>query len=169
MKTYNSLFWGIGALIVGLLLIFNPESAIILTVKLFGILSLTIGVVQLAVQLIQNRKAEHKTFPISSIIAIVWGALLLIRPEFWADFFMILLGLSMIFMSINQIATYRQARKSGIKVNGAFYIFPVLMALAGVTTVINPLFLAAWIVIFVAVWILAYGIVELVSFFSLSR
>lgn len=171
MKTYipyNSLLWGIGAIVVGLLLLFNPEDVIILTVKLLGILSLTIGSIQLIVQLIQNRKAEHKVVPFSAILMAVWGALLLIRPALWADFFMLLIGLTMIFLSLNMLITYRKVSKSGHKVSGAYYIFPVLMLLSGITTIINPLFLASWLVIFVGVWILFYGIVELISYFSLK-
>lgn len=171
MKTYipyNSLFWGIGAIAVGLLILFNPAVAILLAVKLIGILSLAVGTIQLVVQLIQNRKEEHKSIPIGSVIMMVWGALLLIRPLFWADFFMILLGLTMIFLSLNMIGTYRKVSQSGHRVSFPFYIFPVLMLAAGIVTIVNPIFLASGLVIFAAIWIVIYGVVELVSYFALK-
>lgn len=166
---YNSLLWGIGAIVVGLLLMFNPANAIILATRMIGILSLTIGVIQLGVQLVVNRKTETKTFPLSAIISIVWGALLLIRPVFWTQFFMIVLGLLMMFLAINQISTYRQISKGGLKVSFAYYIFPLLLLISGILTIIEPVFLAEWIVIFVACWILAYGAVEIASYFALKK
>lgn len=166
---YNSLLWGIGAIVIGLLLLFNPNNAILLATRLIGILSLTIGVIQLGVQLVLNRKYETKTFPLSAILSMVWGVLLLVRPAFWTEFFMIVLGLLMMILAVNQISTYRKVSKDGVKVSFAYYIFPCLLLLSGVTTIIEPIFLAEWIVIFVACWILAYGVVEIANYFALKK
>lgn len=171
VKPYNSLLWGVVAIIIGILLIFNPESAISTTVILLGALVLSVGVVQMLVYLVQSRKMEQGRWsgmPFGSVVMIIWGGIMLARPDFWADFVMILIGVSFIFLAINQISMFIRVRRQGAQVGFSYYIFPILMLLSGIVTIWEPLFLASWLVIFVGFWIIAYGLVEVVNYFALK-
>lgn len=172
MKTYtpfNSLLLGSGALAIGILLIMDPQNAVLFGVKFLGILTITISAVQFLVQLAQNRKSTRKIVPVFAVIGIGFGIALIANPDFWVKFFMMLLGIIMILLSINQIYTYIRIHHSGLKVSWAYYIFPILLLAAGVVTIIEPAALASSIAIFAGAFIILYGIVELISYFSLRK
>lgn len=170
MKSYNSLLWGVAAVIVGLVLMIWPHNIIQWSVRLFGIVLVLVGAVQFLGFLARTRGLEDRWqyFPPSSVIAILGGAILLITPDFWAGVFAILCGVLLIFLGLVQIVSLIRVRKTGVKVSWGYYIFPLLLIMAGFVVVVQPLFMANWFVIFVGAWILAYGIMEIFAYFSLS-
>lgn len=162
---YNSLIWGLSSLLVGLLLLINKDNAISFTIMILGILLVVTGGIQLIIQLTQNRKTETKRLPLGSILIAIFGIVLLIHPSLWSDLFMIVLGVIMVFLALNHIVSCRKLSKGGITIPPFFYIFSTLLLVAGVITLFNPSSMASILVFFVAIWLILYGIIEMVGYF----
>lgn len=165
---YNSLIWGLIAVIVGFLMFFYQHSVLDFAVAMIGFIAIGVGVIQFLVKLFYNREQGDNRFSIQGILAIVFGIVLLVNPEFWTKFLMVIIGIVIIILGINQIATYRKIRQSGFNLSAWFYVFPVLLTISGIITIINPHFLADWIIIFISIWIIAYGFMEIISYFAVK-
>lgn len=166
---YNSLLWGIASILIGVLMLVYKGDVMSFAVELLGITLLVVGLIQALVTLIQNRNTTESCVSIGGLATAIAGAILLVSPEFWSSFLMTLIGILFIFMSINQMYVYRRFSRNGYKVSFRYYIFPLLLAAAGVMTVVKPTFLSSWIVIFIAIWIIAYGISEIIGYYSLKN
>lgn len=168
-RTYNALMWGVVAVIIGIILVIWPRSILQWAVRLIGIVSIVIGSVQFIGFLARTKGVENrwKYLPPAAPIAVVWGILLLLSPELWTSLFMILFGVLLIFLGLNQLVTMFKIKKSGIRVPGFYFFFPVLLMIAGFVAFVQPVYTAAWFMAFVGAWILAYGIMEIFGYFSL--
>ena len=168
-KSNNSLFSGIVAIVIGIILVIWPHNILQWALRLIGIVSIVIGVVQFLGFLVRTRSAENrwKYLPLSAPIAAVWGILLLLSPDLWTSLFMILFGILLIFLGLTQLISMVKVRKGGIAVNWLYFVFPILLIIAGFVTFAQPIYTATWFMIFIGGWILAYGIVEVFSYFSL--
>lgn len=168
-RTSNALIWGVVAVIIGIILVIWPRSILQWAVRLIGIVSIVIGSVQFIGFLARTKGVENrwKYLPPAAPIAVVWGILLLLSPELWTSLFMILFGVLLIFLGLNQLVTMFKIRKSGIRVPGFYFFFPVLLMIAGFVAFVQPVYTATWFMAFVGAWILAYGIMEIFGYFSL--
>lgn len=168
-RTYNALMWGVVAVIIGIILVIWPRSILEWAVRLIGIVSIVIGSVQFIGFLARTKGVENrwKYLPPAAPIAVVWGILLLLSPELWTSLFMILFGVLLIFLGLNQLVTMFKIKKSGIRVPGFYFFFPVLLMIAGFVAFVQPVYTATWFMAFVGAWILAYGIMEIFGYFSL--
>ena len=168
-KSNNSLFSGIVAIVIGIILVIWPHNILQWALRLIGIVSIVIGVVQFLGFLVRTRGVENrwKYLPLSAPIAAVWGILLLLSPDLWTNLFMILFGILLIFLGLTQLISMVKVRKGGIAVNWLYFVFPILLIIAGFVTFAQPIYTATWFMIFIGGWILAYGIVEVFSYFSL--
>lgn len=168
-KSNNSLFSGIVAIVIGIILVIWPHNILQWALRLIGIVSIVIGVVQFLGFLVRTRGVENrwKYLPLSAPIAAVWGILLLLSPDLWTSLFMILFGILLIFLGLTQLISMVKVRKGGIAVNWPYFVFPILLIIAGFVTFAQPIYTATWFMIFIGGWILAYGIVEVFSYFSL--
>lgn len=168
-KSNNSLFSGIVAVVIGIILVIWPHNILQWALRLIGIVSIVIGVVQFLGFLVRTRGVENrwKYLPLSAPIAAVWGILLLLSPDLWTSLFMIMFGILLIFLGLTQLISMVKVRKGGIAVNWLYFVFPILLIIAGFVTFAQPIYTATWFMIFIGGWILAYGIVEVFSYFSL--
>ena len=168
-KSNNSLFSGIVAIVIGIILVIWPHNILQWALRLIGIVSIVIGVVQFLGFLVRTRGVENrwKYLPLSAPIAAVWGILLLLSPDLWTSLFMIMFGILLIFLGLTQLISMVKVRKGGIAVNWPYFVFPILLIIAGFVTFAQPIYTATWFMIFIGGWILAYGIVGVVSYFSL--
>lgn len=168
-KSNNSLFSGIVAIVIGIILVIWPHNILQWALRLIGIVSIVIGVVQFLGFLVRTRGVENrwKYLPLSAPIAAVWGILLLLSPDLWTSLFMIMFGILLIFLGLTQLISMVKVRKGGIAVNWLYFVFPILLIIAGFVTFAQPIYTATWFMIFIGGWILAYGIVEVFSYFSL--
>lgn len=169
MKTYNGLLWGVAAVIIGIVLVVWPRDILQWAVRLIGIVSIVIGAVQFFGFLVRTKGIENrwKYLPPAAPIAVIWGILLLLSPELWTSLFMILFGVLLIFLGLNQLVTMFKIKKSGVKVAGLYFFFPILLMIAGFVAFVQPIYTATWFMAFVGAWILAYGIMEIFGYYSL--
>lgn len=169
MKTYNGLLWGVAAVIIGIVLVVWPRDILQWAVRLIGIVSIVIGAVQFFGFLVRTKGIGNRWryLPPAAPIAVIWGILLLLSPELWTSLFMILFGVLLIFLGLNQLVTMFKIKKSGVKVAGLYFFFPILLMIAGFVAFVQPIYTATWFMAFVGAWILAYGIMEIFGYYSL--
>lgn len=167
---YNSLLVGIVAILVGMLFVVFNSAILDWAICFVAILSLLAGIVQFFAFLARTKGVENRWrhMPVTSVIAVAWGVLLLVNPKFWTDFFMIVFGLLIIYLAVNQVITLVQTKRSGVVVGWGYFVFPVLFLLSGVTIFVLPRSSATWIMLFIGAWIIAYGIMEMFGYFSLK-
>ena len=168
-KSNNSLFSGIVAIVIGIILVIWPHNILQWALRLIGIVSIVIGVVQFLGFLVRTRGVENrwKYLPLSAPIAAVWGILLLLSPDLWTSLFMIMFGILLIFLGLTQLISMVKVRKGGIAVNWLYFVFPILLIIAGFVTFAQPIYTATWFMIFICRQNPAYDIVEVFSYFSL--
>ena len=168
-KSYNALMWGISAIVVGVILIVRPAQLLPYIVRIVGIVSILLGVIQFLAFLVRTKGVADrwKYLPVAAPIAVIWGALLLLSPELWSSVFMILFGVLLIFLGIYQLVTMYKIKKEGVKVAAIYFVFPILLIIAGFMAFVQPIYMATWFMAFVGAWILAYGVMEVFAYFSL--
>lgn len=170
LSTRNSLLWGVLALVIGPLIAINPTDTLNFSVQLVGLLILVIGLIQL-ISFLGLRKQVSlgwSAIPLGGVLGLIFGLLLLITPTTFVAFFMYLLGAFIIFLGVMQIVSLIKIHRLGVKTNAAYYIFPVLLAIAGSLIFFFPLATSAWIVIFAGVAITFFGLTEIIACFAIK-
>lgn len=170
VSTRNSLLWGVLALVVGIIIALNPADAITLTIRLIGLLVLAIGIVQLISFIEMKRRANLSwaAIPFGGVVGFLFGLLLLINPELFQGFVMYLIAAFIILLGIWQISSIIKVRKAGAKAGVSYFIFPVLLTLAGVVIIWNPFTVSNIVGIFAGVWIALFGLSEIFAYFAIK-
>lgn len=168
VKYYSPLVWGIMGVVVGLALIIWQEAVLDIAVFMLGlVVSVTslIGLISYFSTRGRDPQRRAVILPLTFSLMLVWGILMLFKPRVWVDLSMIMLGVGMAFVAVNQLFGLVHYRRSGYRVTARYYVFPVLLFLAGAMAVWNPTFLAGGIMIFIGCWIGAYGVSEILDYF----
>lgn len=170
MKSYSPIVWGLAAIVIGLMIMIYPINAIEIMLQVIGVILLAVGAIQLITFFAVRKNAGFSwtAIPLGGVLAVVLGIMLLVSPQIFLSFFMILVGIVLIVLGVLQIVNLTSARKLKPTLPVSLYAFPVLMMLSGVIFFIFPIATTAWIVIFAGAWILAYGISEIVGYFLLK-
>ena len=138
MKTISySLLRAVCALVIGLVLVLFPNQAA-------EYLVITVGVIFLIPSLIsivgyfawRGERPVH--FPLLGIGSLLFGLWLVIMPGFFADLLTYVLGFILVIGGVQQIASLASAR-NWMRVPAGFYVVPVLILLAGLFALFNPL------------------------------
>ncbi len=162
----NSLLWGVVAVVIGLLVMYNAGRIIDIAIQLIGILFVVIGVVEL-ISFLKVKTQKNLAWGVSTfgaIVALIFGIVLLSKPELLRAFAMIIVGILVIMLGVWQVIALTNRKKRGANVPVFYYIFAVLLALSGVTMFFFPLESSDWIVSFAGAWIVAFGLIEIISF-----
>ena len=169
VKTYNPVWWPFAAIVIGLLMVIWPDNIINWAVWIIGIVSLVTGLVQIISYFVQRAKSDRwRGFPLIGLLAVIWGVMLLAQTDVWVKLFMVVLSLPMILLAIDQMISLGRTRRAGVPVKWTYYIFPVLLLIAGAVVLFNPFSTAVWLVIFAGVWIILYGVVEMFNYFLIK-
>lgn len=170
LRSYSDLLFGIAAIVVGLVMIVWSDRILLRLIQVIGAIAIVVGAIQFFSFLVRTKGvADRWTYmPIAAPIAVAWGILLLLSPELWKNLFVILMGLFLMFLGLYQsVALYKLKRRNGVKVSGIYFFFSILMMIAGVFVAAQPIYMASWFITFVGAWILAYGTIEIFSYFTL--
>lgn len=172
VKSYNHLVWGIAAFAIGLALVIWQNQvlswAVFFLGLIFSVISLS-GIITFFMNRHKGGRPAPISLPIGLFIMLLLGIVMLVRSQAWVDLSMILLGMVMVFVSVNQMIGLDNYRRKGIVIKKRYYIFPVLLLLAGAMSIWRPDFIADWIVIFVGCWIGAYGVTEILDYFFFKQ
>lgn len=134
MKSISSyLLRSLCTLMVGLLLILNPDTPILLIQVIAALFALS-GLYAIITNIIArfNRNAEIRpSFPIVGIGSLLFGVILGLYPEKFLQVLMYLLGAMILLLGVGQlIAVFHYRRLAPLK--WSVFVIPVLLILAGI-------------------------------------
>lgn len=170
ISTKNSILWGVIALIIGLIIAFNPIDAARFSIQLCGLLLLIIGTTNLISFLVLKHKNNWGWDKISygSILAFLIGLILMLSPMTFMAFWGYLVGTVIAALGVMQIMARRSLKKLGAPIKFVHYLFPILIIAMGIVVMLFPITTNAWIMVFAGLWISAFGVAEIMSYFTLA-
>lgn len=162
MKTMSySVIKGICAVIMGVLLVTWPETAILYLVIAIGAMFLVPGAVAVLNYIFKGRE-QGAMFPIVSVGSLLFGLWLMISPAFFVGILMYVLGAVLVFAGISQIMQLVNAR-GWTQVSFGYYVMPVLILIAGLVVLLNPFAAATVPFIILGVSSIVYGITDIIN------
>lgn len=162
MKIMNySVIRGICAILVGLLLVAWPETAILYLVIAIGALFLIPGLVSVVGYILRGRQLGV-SFPVVSVGSSLFGLWLMIAPAFFVGILMYVLGVVLVFAGISQIVGLLNAR-NWTQVSTGYFVTPILILLAGMVVLLNPFAAATIPFIILGVSSIVYGVTDIMN------
>lgn len=162
MKTMSySVIKGICAVIMGVLLVTWPETAILYLVIAIGAMFLVPGAVAVLNYIFKERE-QGAMFPIVSVGSLLFGLWLMISPAFFVGILMYVLGAVLVFAGISQVMQLVNAR-GWTQVSFGYYVMPVLILIAGLVVLLNPFAAATVPFIILGVSSIVYGITDIIN------
>lgn len=166
MKVVNSyIFRAVCALLVGILLIANPERMTTLLVQVIGGLFLVSGLVSFINYFVvrySEKVVVNPTFPLIGLGSLLFGVFLGFFPGLFIVYLMYILGTMMVLAGINQIWSMFRLRKIV-----PFRWYALLMALVililGFVVFFKPLESASLPFVLIGVSFMIYGVAEVVN------
>lgn len=171
LKLHNPLLWGIIACIFGGFLLYWRRDFLDTLIMIMGGIALVMGIIQFLSFMSKTKGVEKRWnhFPVSIIVMLVIGVLLVVNAHQWVDIFITIMGIVMILLSFPQIGLLIAVKKQKVQFSNMFVLFPILQILAGITVIAYPTNTADWLVIFCGCWIILYGIIEITSYFHFNQ
>lgn len=155
-------------LIVGILLLVNPEAFTKAVIIFFGIVMVVIGIVYIIRYLREkNTPQESKgTTLVLAIIALVIGLICIVLTNVIIGIFAmvaILYGVILIISGIFKIKAYHDSKKEGYSVSFLMLLSAVIAVVLGVIIVINPFtsFYLLWM--FIGLALIIEAVIDLIA------
>ena len=162
-KINNSVLRSAFAMILGFVLVLWPEAAVTYLVIAIGICFIIPGIFSL-LNYFTREKVEGEPspmFPIDGAGSILFGAWLVIMPEFFVNILMYILGALLVIAGVQQIAMLVSARK--------WSMVPALILLTGIMIIAYPFGAAANTFVIFGVASIFYGIIELINWYKFRQ
>lgn len=166
MKVVNSyIFRAVCALVIGILLIANPEKMTALLVQIIGGLFLVSGLVSVINYFVVRYSKDavlKPLFPLVGVGSLLFGVFLGFFPHLFINYLMFVLGGLMVLAGLSQLVGLVRYRRV---VPFRWYVFltAVLILFLGIFVVFNPLQSASVPFIILGATFLIYGVAELVN------
>ena len=166
----NTLLRSIFAILLGLMLILWTELAILYLVMTIGVLFIFPGIISLLSYFTQRKQqsASKAIFPIESAGSILFGAWLLIMPEFFVNILMYIFGGMLLIAGIHQLITLILARKWNI-IPWPFYIMPTITLAIGIIIIVYPFAVITNTFILFGATSIFYGLCEAISWLRFRK
>ena len=152
------------ALVMGLLLVMFPEQAGNYLVITIGVVFMVPSLIGLIAYFTQDA-AVRRRFPVEGVGSLLFGLWLVIMPGFFANLLTFVLGFILLMGGIQQIASLMEARRWTV-VPWGFYLLPVLILVAGLVALFNPMGVQRTTFLILGISSLLYALIELVSWFK---
>ncbi len=179
----SSIFRALCAIVIGAMLIKNPDSTVKGITIAIGILFLVSGVISCVVYFnarIHSTEnavydaegrlitAGRPTFPIVGLGSTILGFVLALMPSAFVTSLMYVLGAILILGALNQFLALVQTRKIA-KLSFWYWVCPSLVLLTGVYVMVKPMETAALPLLIIGWCLLFYGVTECVNAFVIHR
>ena len=169
MKTISNFFLRvIFALVLGVVLIVWPITAINYLVIIIGFLFLIPGLISIFGYLFRNRQTSKKRFPVESIGSCLLGLALIFAPGFFVGALMYILAAILIFGGILQIRDLFIVRKQ-VAIPIIFYIIPAFVLLIGTAILFNPFSVIETTFMVLGIACVVYSLSETVNYIKFLR
>ncbi len=179
----SSIFRALCAIVIGGMLIKNPDSTVKGITIAIGILFLVSGVISCVVYFnarIHSSENEvydaegrlisggRPTFPIVGLGSTILGFVLALMPSAFVTSLMYVLGAILILGALNQFLALVQVRKIA-SLSFGYWICPSLVLLTGVYVMVKPMETAALPLLIIGWCLLFYGVTECINAFMIHR
>lgn len=155
----HSLLRAISSILIGLLLVVWPETAIVYLVIAIGVLFFIPGLFSVITYVTKAQKIGMP-FPIVSIGSLLFGLWLMVSPAFFVGILMYVLGVILVFAGISQIINLVNIR-NWAQVGIGYFVVPILILLAGMIVLLNPFAVASIPFIILGISCMVYGISDI--------
>lgn len=184
MKIIQSAFFrAIVAIAMGVLLVKDPSGTLKWITILLGVLFLVVGVmscINYFVRVFQERKEAveidengrpvrrsafgkgRSSFPMSSAGSVLFGLVLILRPDLFDEILMYILGAFIIVGAINQFVKLALINRIA-RVHWLFWVFPVILLIVGVWLIIKPFAVLDTTMYAIGWCLLLLGVVECIT------
>ncbi len=184
MKIIQSAFFrAIVAIAMGVLLVKDPSGTLKWITILLGVLFLVVGVmscINYFVRVFQERKEAveidekgrpmrrsafgkgRSSFPMSSAGSVLFGLVLILRPDLFDEILMYILGAFIIVGAINQFVKLALINRIA-RVHWLYWVFPVILLIAGVWLIIKPFAVLDTTMYAIGWCLLLLGVVECIT------
>ena len=130
----------LATMLIGVLLVFLPENAVELLIRVLGVAFLLPALISV-VKLFTTRN-DAKTFAkvaisVINIGCIAFGTWLLVSPKTFAELFILLLGVALLFFGLFQLFVVF-SKRSVKPMHWGFLIVPLLTVVTSVVVLANP-------------------------------
>lgn len=174
-RTY-SVIRGIAFLLLGVALLFWPNSMLNLIVKVIAAFLIAIGIVSLYFNIKANKEAEKdesdgkngshdifRTFATLNVaIYLFFGLLIFIFPGFFVSILVFLFGAILLLLGIGQFVNLFISGRH-ISVPAYFYVIPAIITISGIILFFQPFTAKNVLTMFFGGCVAGYGIVEIIS------
>lgn len=168
MRNMNYFLWRSAcALVIGLVLVLFPNQAAQYLVIAVGCVFLVPSFISILAHYAKPA-ALRGGFPLFSVGSLLFGLWLVLAPGFFADLLTYILGIVLLLGGIQEL-TLLTAARSWTRVPLMAYAVPVLIVLAGLFALFNPLGVRSTIFIVIGISCLVYTLSELVNWFGFWR
>lgn len=179
----SSIFRAICAIMVGAMLIKNPDSTVKGITIAIGILFLVSGIISCVVYFnARMHSAENEvydtngkllvggrpTFPIVGLGSVILGFVLALMPGAFVTSLMYVLGAIIVLGALNQFLVLVQARKFAV-LPVWYWFCPTLVLLTGLFVMIKPMETAGMPLLIIGWCLLFYGITECINAFKIHQ
>ena len=148
------------ALLLGLAIVIWPDIAVAAAVRALGAVMVLVGGISLAINF-AGKERLGSLYAFTGIIAVLFGIVLLVFPDFFVKLLSYLFGVLMIFFSIGEIVNLISIGKN-TKFKFAFYIIPILIFILGIVLLTNPFEVVKTLFVVFGIALIVYAIFELV-------
>lgn len=157
------------AILLGLLLLVWPESALTYLISVIGVLFLFAGLFTLFVYYSKKKEKRGNSITVpAGIGSALLGIWLMYDPGFFVNILMILLGVLLLLAGIQQLLSLISTNRE-TSVPFIFYVFPSLVLIAGVVVLVDPFATATGALMLFGVAILFYGVTGLINLIKFRK
>lgn len=164
----GAVYRAILAIILGLVLVIWPGTALKYIIMLIGLLFLITGLIAFIISNRNREERQKSLIPFSGIGSMALGLLLLCLPSTFATIFMFILGFILVIAAVGQFVTLAAARQFGY-VSPVSYLFPILILIAGIIVLFDPFTSAESVFILFGITAIFYGVTDLINQYSIRR
>ncbi len=166
MKVVNSyIFRSVCAVLVGILLVYNPTRITTLLVQVIGGLFLLSGLLSIISYLIirfSEKPAVIPMFPLVGVGSLLFGLFLGFFPGYFIAYLMFLLGGLLVLAGINQLWNTVKLRKV-LPFNWWSFLLSLVFMAIGIIVFFKPMETASLPFILLGCSMIIYGITELIN------
>lgn len=155
------------ALVIGLMMVVNPDEALTTVVKIIAAFLLASGLVSLVVGLKDKKNGSLPLMSFNAIVDVLLGLFLFMFSGFVARFIIYLIGFVLLAFGAVQLIALFSARRAVGMGSGAF-ILPAIVTLVGGFILFNP-FAESVMVMIAGAAMIVYGASELLSSWKMKK
>ncbi len=157
----------LAALVIGVMMVLMPETALTLVVKIIAAFILASGLVSLFVGLKDKKNGSLPLMSFNAIVDIAIALILFLFPGFVAKFIIYLIGFVLLIFGIMQLVSLLSARRV-VNMGAGVFVLPAVVTLIGGFLLFNP-FAESVMVMIAGASLIVYGASELLSSWKMKK